>query len=114
MPDKNTPELPGHISTRTSGIFSAFHLLGFMGRWGAWIVLLASLLITFNAWYFARSETTKRAQARFDFRVKTIETGIYERLQAYEFLLRGGVRSFCDFRRSHAGGLADLCNEVAD
>jgi len=89
MPDKNTPELPGHISTRTSGIFSTFHLLGFMGRWGAWIVLLASLLITFNAWYFARSETTKRAQARFDFRVKTIETGIYERLQAYEFLLRG-------------------------
>ena len=94
MPDKNTPELPGHISTRTSGIFSAFHLLGFMGRWGAWIVLLASLLITFNAWYFARSETTKRAQARFDFRVKTIETGIYERLQAYEFLLRGGCGLF--------------------
>ena len=94
MPDKNTPELPGHISTRTSGIFSTFHLLGFMGRWGAWIVLLASLLITFNAWYFARSETTKRAQARFDFRVKTIETGIYERLQAYEFLLRGGSGLF--------------------
>jgi CHASE1-domain containing sensor protein len=94
MPDKNTPELPGHISTRTSGIFSTFHLLGFMGRWGAWIVLLASLLITFNAWYFARSETTKRAQARFDFRVKTIEMGIYERLQAYEFLLRGGSGLF--------------------
>ena len=65
-----------------------------MGRWGAWIVLLASLLITFNAWYFARSEVTKRAQARFDFRVKTIETGIYERLQAYEFLLRGGSGLF--------------------
>ncbi len=93
MQDKNTPELPGHIFTRTSGIFSAFHP-GFMGIWGAWIVLLASLLITFNAWYFARGEATKRTQARFDFRVKTIETGIYERLQAYEFLLRGGSGLF--------------------
>jgi len=65
-----------------------------MGRWGAWIVLSAALLITFNAWHFARGEVTKRAQARFDFRVKTIETGIYERLQAYEFLLRGGSGLF--------------------
>ena len=89
MEDKNTPELPGHISTRTSGLFSTFHLLDLMGRWGAWSVLLASLLITFNAWYFARGEVAKRAKARFDFRVKTIETEIYEHLQAYEFLLRG-------------------------
>jgi len=94
MQDKNTPELPGHISTRKPGIFSTFHLLGLMGRWGAWIVLLASLLITFSAWYFAKGEATKRTQARFDFRVKTIETGIYERLQAYEFLLRGGSGLF--------------------
>jgi len=90
MQDKNTPELPDHISTRTSGIFSIFHLPGLMGRWGAWIVLLAALLITFNAWYSAGGEAKKRTQARFDFRVKTIETGIYERLQTYEFLLRGG------------------------
>ena len=94
MQDKNTPELPDHIFTRTSGMFSTFHLLGFFGRWGAWIVLLASLLITFNAWYFARGEATKRAQARFDFRVKTIETDIYQHLQAYEFLLRGGSGLF--------------------
>jgi len=93
MQDKNTPELPGHISTWTSGMFSTLYL-GLVGRWGAWIVLLASLLISFNAWYFARGEATKRAQARFDFRVKTIEKGIYERLQAYEFLLRGGSGLF--------------------
>jgi len=93
MQDKNTLALPDHIFTRASDIFSTFHP-GFMGRWGAWIVLLASLLITFNAWYFARGEATKRTQARFDFRVKTIETGIYERLQAYEFLLRGGSGLF--------------------
>jgi PAS domain S-box-containing protein len=94
MQDKNTPELPGHLSTRKPGIFSTFHLLGLMSRWGAWIVLLASLLITFNAWYIARDEAIKRAKARFDFRVKTIETGIYERLHAYEFLLRGGSGLF--------------------
>lgn len=89
MEEKKRPELPGDILTKRPGIFSTFNLLGLMGRWGAWIVLLASLLITFNSWYFARGEAIKRAQARFHFRVKTIETGIYERLQAYEFLLRG-------------------------
>ena len=94
MQDKNTQKLPGHISTRTSGILSTLNLLGLMGRWGAWIVLLASLVLTFNAWYFARSEATKRAQARFDFRVKRIEMGINDRLQAYEFLLRGGSGLF--------------------
>lgn len=92
--NKDKSELPGHISPRTAGMFSAFHLRGLMGRWGAWIVLLASLLITFNTWYFIRGETTKRAQARFDFQVKTIETKIYEHLQAYEFLLQGGSGLF--------------------
>jgi hypothetical protein len=52
--DKNTPELSGHIFTRTAVMFSNFYLLGLKNRWGAWIVLLASLLITFNAWYFVR------------------------------------------------------------
>ena len=94
MQDKNMPELPGHISTRTSGIFSTFHLLGLIGRWGAWIVLLTSLLITFNAWYSTRGEVTKRAQALFDFRVKIIKRVLYEHLQAYEFLLRGGSGLF--------------------
>ena len=65
MQDKNTPELPGHISTRTSGIFSTFDLLGFVGRWGAWIVLLASLLITFNSWYFARGRSNQKGSSAF-------------------------------------------------
>ena len=94
MQDKNTPELPGHISTRTSGIFSTFNLLSLMGRWGSWIVLLVSLLITFNAWYFAKGEATQMDQARFDFRAKRIEIAINDRLQAYEFMLRGGSSLF--------------------
>ena len=94
MQDRKTPEQPGHIVTRSPGIFWTLSHIGFVGRWGAWIVLSASLLITFNAWYFVRGEATKRAQTRFDFRVRTIVTGVYDRLQAYEFLLRGGSGLF--------------------
>ncbi|HEX7534195.1 MAG TPA: CHASE domain-containing protein, partial [Syntrophales bacterium] len=91
--DKYTRGLPGQISTRTSDTPMAFHL-GFLGRWGAWIVLLVSLLTTVVAWYIARGETTKRAHARFEFQVKAIETGIRERLKAYELLLLGSVGLF--------------------
>ena len=78
------------IQLEQPGRHATFQRPGLMGRWGAWIILLASLLITFNAWYFARDEAKKRAQTLFDFRVQTIKTGISERLQAYEFLLQGG------------------------
>ena len=62
--DKYTRGLPGQISTQTSDAPMAFRL-GFLGRWGVWIVLLVSLLTTVVAWYIARGETTKRAHARF-------------------------------------------------
>jgi len=94
MQDKIKPKLLGQPSTWISSMFSAFHRFGLMGRWGAYIVLLMSLLITISAWYFARAETTKRDHARFNFRVESIEKGIYERLQAYEFLLQGGSGLF--------------------
>ncbi len=68
--------------------------LGFFGRWGAWIVLLVSLLTTVVTWYIVRDETTKRAHVRFEFQVKAIETGILERFKAYELLLLGGVGLF--------------------
>jgi len=93
MQDKDTRGLPGQISTRTSDIPMAFRL-GFLGRWGAWIVLLVSLLTSFATWHIVKGEATKRAQARFYFQVKAIETGIYERLKAYELLLMGGVGLF--------------------
>ena len=57
----------------------------------AWIVLLASLLITFFAWYLARGVTMERAHDRFDFRVQTIESSLRARLCACEFLLRGAA-----------------------
>lgn len=94
MQDKIKPELSGQPSTRMSGIFSIFHCLAPMGIRGAWIVLSAALLLTFTAWYFARAEAIKRDHTRFNFRVETIEKEIYERLQAYEFLLQGGSGLF--------------------
>jgi CHASE1-domain containing sensor protein len=90
---RSSASIAGCSATRTSEGTSPLRP-GSWGKWLAWIVLLAALLITFNAWYSARGEATKRAQARFDFRVKTIETGIYERLHTYEFLLRGGTGLF--------------------
>jgi len=91
--DKHTRGLPGQISTQTSGTPMAFRL-GYLGRWGAWIVLVASLLISTIAWYIARGEVTKKAHVRFEFQVKSIESGIHERLNAYELLLLGGVGLF--------------------
>ncbi len=88
MQDKYSRGLPGQIFTQTSGTAMAFRL-GYLGRWGAWIVLVILLLTTFTTWYITRGEVTKRAQARFDFRVKTIESEINERLKTYEYLLRG-------------------------
>ena len=64
------------------------------GSWStsvAWIVLLASLLISFLVWYLARGVTMERAHERFLFRVQTIEAALRERLRAYEFLLRGST-----------------------
>jgi len=101
MQDKIKPELSGQPSTRMFGMFSTFHLLGPMGRWAACIVFSVAVLLTFTTWYFVRGEVIKRAQTRFNFRVTTIvETGISERLQAYEFLLQGG------------SGLFSISNEV--
>jgi len=91
--DTNLPEQPENISTRMSGRIAPLRL-GFLGKWSAWFVLIASLLITFSAWFIAQSEMTERNRARFGFRVTTIETALNQRLQAYEFLLRGGAGLF--------------------
>jgi PAS domain S-box-containing protein len=90
--------LPDHSTLRPSAAMPPRP--GFSGKWRVSIVLLASLLISFSGWYLARGITIRRAHDRFDFRVKTIETSIRERLQAYEFLLRG------------AGGLFAAADDV--
>ena len=67
---------------------------GFWGKWMAWIVLLAALLITFFLWSLDRTLTMERAHDRFAFRIKTIESVLRERLRACEFLLQSGAGFF--------------------
>ncbi len=66
----------------------------FQGKWIAWIVLLASLAVTFFAWYFARGVTQERANDRFVFRSQAIESTLLDRLHDYAFLLHSGAGLF--------------------
>ena len=60
----------------------------------AWTVLLATLAVTFFAWYLARGVALERANDRFVFRIQTIESAIRERLNACAFLLQSGAGLF--------------------
>ncbi|MBU1649632.1 MAG: CHASE domain-containing protein [Proteobacteria bacterium] len=91
--DTNTPERSENSSSRTTERISTLRL-GLLGKWSPWLVLMASLLITCTVWFIVQGEKTKRNRARFDFRVKTIETAISQRLKSYESLLRGGTGLF--------------------
>ncbi|MBT3290737.1 MAG: response regulator, partial [Victivallales bacterium] len=57
-------------------------------------MFLTTAVVTAAAWYAIKREITKRAQQHFDFRVRTIETAVRERLLDYEHMLRGGVALF--------------------
>ena len=60
----------------------------------AWIVLLASLVVTFFVWYLARGVALERANDRFVFQCQAIESALRERLRACEFLLQSGAGLF--------------------
>ncbi len=66
----------------------------FRGKAIAWIVLLASLLVTFFAWYLARSAVLQSANERFVFRSQTIEMALLDRLHTCTFMLQSGVSLF--------------------
>ncbi len=63
-------------------------------RWVAGLVLLASLSATATAWFLARGAAMKTVEDRFNFRVERLESALRERLQAYEYMLRGGAGLF--------------------
>ena len=85
---------PDQSAPRTSEGGTSMHRPGFWGKWMAWIVLLAALLITFFVWSLDRTLTMERAHDRFAFRIKTIESALRERLRACEFLLQSGAGFF--------------------
>ncbi len=66
----------------------------FQGKAIAWIVLLASLVVTFFSWYIARSAVMQSANEHFVFRSQTIEMALRDRLHTCAFLLQSGAGLF--------------------
>jgi len=62
-----------------------FHILRFL----PWLVLLTFLLVTFQLWKNAQSETELVLQKEFDFRVLEASNQIKQRMKIYEQLLHG-------------------------
>lgn len=60
----------------------------------AWSVLALSLVLTLFAFWFSSTQVQKRAEERFDYRIKEITHAIEERLTLYEVALEGGVGLF--------------------
>jgi CHASE1-domain containing sensor protein len=90
----STASPPGFSATQTSAGGTSPLRSVFRAKWMAWIVLLASLAVSFFAWYLARGVALERANDRFVFRVQTIEAALGERLHACAFLLQSGAGLF--------------------
>ena len=73
--------------------------LGAKGRWWqkpavCWLALLAPLLLTACAWYFAQANARQTAQSRFFTLTEDTRHGIAGRMTDYEQLLRAGAGLF--------------------
>jgi CHASE1-domain containing sensor protein len=90
----STASPPDFSATQTSEGGTSPLRSVFLGKWMAWIVMLASLAVTFFAWYVARGVMLERANDRFVFRIQTIESTLRERLHACAFLLQSGAGLF--------------------
>lgn len=60
----------------------------------AWVVLLASLVLTALAWRISETFVHQRANDRFQFEVADITLAIERRIRDYEMVLRGGLGLF--------------------
>ncbi|MBF0130074.1 MAG: CHASE domain-containing protein [Alphaproteobacteria bacterium] len=60
----------------------------------AWVVLLASFLLTWMAWRISTTFVQERAADRFRFEVEEVTGAIRKRMLEYEALLRSGVGLF--------------------
>ncbi len=63
-------------------------------RFTAWIVLLASLIITLIAWVISNNAAEYRTQERFKFQVNEAQFALEKRLLDYQQVLRGGLALF--------------------
>lgn len=57
-------------------------------------ILFATLTLTAIAWHLSSRNVTRRANERFDFRVKETQLAIHKRMLEYEQVLRGAVGLF--------------------
>ena len=62
--------------------------------WGAWLVLLVSLLISIAVWRFALDDDYKIEETAFNAQVQDIELRIRQRMLAYEHVLQGAAGLF--------------------
>jgi PAS domain S-box-containing protein len=63
-------------------------------RAAAWIILVASLLLTAAVWYISNTSVIRSASARFNYRADDIKDAIASRMKEQEDVLRGGVGLF--------------------
>ena len=54
-----------------------------------WLVLAISLAVTYQLWRGAQQNALQTLQAQYDFRVRNITDDIFERMKAYEQVMRG-------------------------
>src|SRR3989338_5682317 len=54
-----------------------------------WLVLAASLTITFQLWSKAKESAEQTLQTQFDFRVRDAVDDVIKRMETYELVIRG-------------------------
>ncbi|MBF0180003.1 MAG: CHASE domain-containing protein [Magnetococcales bacterium] len=59
-----------------------------------WLIVLASMLLTFLAWHYANLTMEERKRDTFFFEVEEARLAILKRMREYEQVLRGGVGLF--------------------
>lgn len=59
-----------------------------------WMVLVAALMVTYMVWRGEQQNVMKDLQIDFDFRVRETQSRIYDRMTAYEQILRGARALF--------------------
>ena len=60
-------------------------------KWFHWVVILGSLLLTFFAWHYSKSEKDARIKVQFDREVERVMELVMERMGKYEDALWSGV-----------------------
>ncbi|MGH1438765.1 MAG: sensor histidine kinase [Cellvibrionaceae bacterium] len=60
-------------------------------HWFHWAIVTCSLILTFSAWYFTKTQVEQKTQEQFDRQSNQVIELISERMQKYEDALWGGV-----------------------